>query len=166
MPGPDFSALLSKPVSEIKKPKPLPEGSFELIITNYKYEEANTPNDTANPKKPVCNLALRYNQAMEDVDQADLNDALQGEALTSKTTNYTLWLTPDAQYRAVELCQTCGIQTEGMTLGQMIPELVNKTVIGNVVQVASKRAGAKPDDKFANLASIVGPVDISGLQQQ
>lgn len=151
----DFSQLLAKPTDEIKKPKPLPEGSYQFLCTKYEFREANTPNDKDNPKKPVVTLSLRYQEAMEDVDQADLDEALQGEALSSKATNYDLWLTPDAQYRIVELAKSAGVPVEGTTLGEIIPELVNQVFMGTVVKVQSKRPGQE-DTFYSNVNSLVG----------
>lgn len=153
--GPDFSALLSKPTDEIKKPKPLPEGTYTLLCTKFEYREAKTPNDKENPVKATCQLSLRYQEAMSDVDSADLDEALQGEALTTKATNYDLWLTPDAQYRVVELCKTAGIDTEGKTLGEIIPELVNKTFTGTASKVQSKKPGQE-GTFYTNITALIG----------
>jgi len=152
---PDFSSLLSKPTDEIKKPKPLPEGTYQVLCTKYEFREANTPNDKENPKKPVVTLSLRYQEAMEDVDEADLDDALQGEDITQKSTNYDLWLTPDAQYRVVDLCKSAGIPVEGTTLGEIIPELVNHVYMASVIKVQSKKQGQE-DTFYSNINSLIG----------
>lgn len=153
---PDFSSLLSKPTDEIKKPKPLPEGSYSGIIQKFEFREADTPKDPVNPKKPVLTLHIALSEALDDVDQADLAEALQGEALSAKPAQrYDLWLTPDAQYRVVELCQSCGIATEGSTLGAVIPELQGKSVTCAGTKTQSKKAGQEETFYF-NLSSVVG----------
>ncbi len=150
----DFSQLLSKPAEEIKAPKALPEGSFLGLITAFKFDIAKTPNDKEQPEKPVCDLTVKLQEAMEDVDAADLNEALDGQPLSAKPAmKHTLWLTPDAQYRVVELCENLGIPKEGQTLASMIPELVNKTVLVNLVKVQSKKAG-QSDVFFTNIGTI------------
>jgi glutaredoxin-related protein len=153
---PDFSALLSKPTSEIKKPKPMPEGTYMGLVLKQEYREADTPKDKENPKKPVCQYSVRLTEALDDVDQADLADALQGEDITAKRPmDYDFWLTPDAQYRVVEFAQSCGVPTEGRTLGEIIPECVNQTVRVSVVKVQSKKPGQE-DTWFANISNMVG----------
>lgn len=152
--APDFSQLLAKPTDEIKKPKPLPEGSYQGNIQKYEFREADTPNDKENPKKPVLTLHVKLTEAMSDVDEADLNDALQGENLSSKPAQrFDMWLTPDAQYRVVELCVSCGIPTEGRTLGEIIPELQNQMVTASVSKTQSKK---DPEVFYSNIDKLVG----------
>lgn len=152
----DFSSLLAKPTDEIKKPKPLPEGSYSGLTTQYKYETAKTPNDRENPEKPVVRMQVKLNEAMADVDAADLNDALQGEALSSKQAlNYDFWLTPDAQYRVLECAQSMGIDTEGKTLGEVIPAMMNQPVTVTIIKVQSKKQGQE-DVFYSNIGSLVG----------
>lgn len=142
---PDFSSLLSTPTSDIKKPVPLPEGTFLGTIKSYKLDEAKTKEGP----KPICQLICQPNQAMDDVDPEALAESLAGGSITDKPgMNYTFWLTPDAQYRLVEFATSLGIDTEGRTLGEIIPELVNQPVYMSVVQIDSNR---NPGEKFANV---------------
>lgn len=148
---PDFSELLSKPTEEIKKPKPLPEGSYQVLISAHKYDEAKTKEGP----KAIVRLTCRFQEAMDDVDEADLSDALQGEVLTTKSATYDMWLTPDAQYRVVEFAKSLGVETEGTTLGQIIPEFVNQSAMATVVQVQSNKPG-QDDVFFSNITNLVG----------
>lgn len=154
--APDFSSLLAKPTDEIKRPKPLPEGTYSGIIQKFEFREVDTPKDTANPKKAVLSLTIGLTEALDDVDQADLGEALQGEPLSSKNVRpYDMWLTADAQYRIVELCQSCGIATEGSTLGAIIPELQGKSVNVGMVKVQSRKAGEE-ETFYSNIGTVAG----------
>lgn len=153
---PDFSALLSKPADEIKKPKPLPIGSYSGLIQKFAYEEAKTPRDKENPTKPVVNLTIGLDQAMEDVDSEALAEWIaDGAQINGRTYDYTFWLTADAQYRVVEFAQSLGIDTSGKTLGEIISEFPNNPVIASVEHVQSKKAGQE-DTYFANITNLVG----------
>lgn len=154
---PDFSALLSKPADDIARPVPNPEGTYFGIINDHKFDEAKTPNDKANPVKAVCELHVRLTEAGDDVDAEALAEALATTegGIGGRIYNYTLWLTADAQYRAIELCQSCGIDTSGKTLGECISELNNQPVIASIEHVQSKKPGQE-DVFFANIATLVG----------
>lgn len=153
---PDFTKLLSTPTSEIHKPKPLPVGTYQGTIKSFKLEEQKTPKDTENPVKPVCNLVCGFVAPMNDVEQDELTEALQGADLSTKARNYTFWLTSDAQYRLVEFAASLGIPTEGRTLGEIIPELVNQPVYISVVHIDSTR---NPGEKFDNIDKLASTVE-------
>lgn len=153
---PDFSALLSKPADEIKKPKPNPAGSYSGIIKKFAFDEAKTPRDTANPTKPVCELAVGLTEPMDDVDAEDYAAwVADGGVLNARDFGYTMWLTPDAQYRVIELATSCGIAVEGKSLGEVIAELPNMPVIASVELVQSKKQGQE-EVFFANITNLVG----------
>lgn len=154
---PDFSSLLAKPTADIKQPKPLPEGSYSGIITKKEYREVDTPKDTTQPKKPVCSFSIRLDAALDDVDEADLNEALDGEALSQKNMRpYDMWLTNDAQYRVVELGATMGLTAD--TLGELIESMVNQPVIVSLIKVQSKKPG-ETDKFFTNIGNVVGTAE-------
>jgi hypothetical protein len=152
---PDFSNLLAKPTAEIKEPKPLPVGTYMGLLTKKEYREVDTPKDTETPKKPVVSFTVRLDEAMEDVDQADLNEALDGQALSSKTMRpYDMWLTNDAQYRVVELGNSMGLQAD--TLGELIESMVNQPVLVSLDKVQDRK---NPDRWFTNITKLVGTVE-------
>jgi hypothetical protein len=152
---PDFSSLLAKPTTEIKEPKPLPIGTYQGLIIKKEYREVDTPKDTANPKKPVVSFSIRLDSAMDDVDQADLNEALDGQTLAQKNMRpYDMWLTNDAQYRVVELGNSMGLQAD--TLGELIESMVNQPVLVSLDKVQDRK---NPERFYTNITNVVGTVD-------
>jgi len=149
---PDFSKLMSTPTSEIHKPKPLPEGTFQGIIKSHKLDEAKTKEGP----KPILELTCSFVAPMDDVDQDELTEALQGRPLNEITRRYTFWLTPEAQYRLVEFADSLGIAVEGRTLGEIIPELAQQPVYMSVVRVTSNR---NPEEQFDSIDRLVTTIE-------
>lgn len=152
---PDFSNLLAKPTADIKEPKPLPVGTYQGLLTKKEYREVDTPKDTEQPKKPIVSFSVRLDQAMDDVDQADLNESLDGGTLANKNLRpYDMWLTNDAQYRIVELGNSMGLQAD--TLGELIESMVNQPVLVSLEKVQDRK---DPNRWFTNITKLIGTVE-------
>ncbi len=151
---PDFNDLLAKPTDDIKKPEPLPVGSYLGSIVKYEFAEAKTPKDKENPVKAVAEMSILLNEALDDVDPEDLAMFLaSGAKISGRKYSHTFWLTADALYRVVEFAASLGIETSGKTLGEIFPELLNQSVIAAVDHVQSKKPG-KEDDVYANITNL------------
>ena len=124
----DFKTLLSKPADSVERPKPLPAGTYHGLITSYKYDESQQK------KTPYVRLNLVTHRAGEDVDAELLN----GVDLSKKQLRRDYFLTDDAMFRLKDLIESCGVQTTGRSMGELVPELLNKAVIISVVQRPSQ----------------------------
>lgn len=126
----NFRDLLSKPADHIKKPKPLPVGTYRGVIKSKTF-------DTSKAKgTPYVRLLLQPLMAEADVSPEDLleADGATPIAIATKTLRYDMYLSDDAQYRVVELARGLGLQTEGRSLGEIIEDLPNNNVLISVVQ--------------------------------
>lgn len=124
MSAPDFKSLLQKPADEIKKPKPLPQGTYSCTIVKHEFDQSKQKGT------PFVRFELRVNSAEADVEPADL----EGVDLSTKTLRSTYFLTPDSQFRVIELSKSCGHNPSGRSLGEVIQDLsMNTPVLADVL---------------------------------
>lgn len=120
----NFAELLQTPMDSIKRPPPLPAGTYHGVITSHEMI-------TSSQKKTP---GVRYNVTLtapgDDVDAA----ALDGIDLTKRSLRRDYWLTADASYRLKELLQSVGVSVEGRSLGECIPEARNAKVLVSITQ--------------------------------
>ena len=136
----DFANLLKKPADTIEKPKPLPAGTYHGMISKYEFGESKEK------KTPYCRVSLAIHRGGADVEP----DMLTGVDLAKKQLRRDYYLTDDAMYRIKELIESCGVDATGRTMGELIPELVNKPVIISVTQRPSQD-GSELYNDVANL---------------
>lgn len=115
----DFKALLSKSTDTIERPKPLPPGTYQAIIGQHKYDESTQK------KTPFVRFFIQPTAPGPDID----SDALAGIDLSKKKLQKDYYLTADAEYRVKDLATSCGIKTQGRSLGEMIEDIANVPVI-------------------------------------
>lgn len=133
----DFSKLLSVSTDEIKKPEPLPQGTYLCQVKAHEYGETKS-----DKKTPFVLYTLIPLEPKEDVDQDELMTALQGKQIGEKQLRYTFYLSKDAQYRCLDFLKKCGVDTAGLSLGQCIPEATGKVILVSV----DKKPSSKPGD--------------------
>ena len=120
----DFKSLLSKPSDDITKPKPLPAGTYNGMVSKYEFGESKEK------KTPYVRFFLTVHSAGEDIDPADI----EGIDLTKKQLRRDFYLTDDALYRLKEFAVSIGVEATGRSLGEMIPDCVNAQVLIAVTQ--------------------------------
>lgn len=118
MAGPDFRALLSKPAESVKRPVPVPAGTYYGTIKQRQFDESKER------KTPFCRYTVGNIRAGEDIDPA----MLEGQDLSKKTFQVDYYITPDAEYRLVEALESMGIRKEGRSIGEMIEDSINQEV--------------------------------------
>lgn len=125
----DFSTLLKTPTDNIKAPKPLPAGTYRGMLTKFEFGESKQK------KTPFVQFEAKVSSAEADVEPSDL----EGVDLSSKTLRVTYYLTADSQFRVVDLAKSCGHQTSGRSLGEVIQDLsMNTPVLMEVTQRPSQ----------------------------
>jgi hypothetical protein len=120
----DFRALLAKPMDDVKRPIPLPQGTFHGLIGKHSFGESR------NKKTPFVSYELTLQSHSDDIE----DDAMEGIELAKRTLSVTYYLTEDALYRAKEFLQSVGVATEGRALGECLPEAVNARVLVGITQ--------------------------------
>lgn len=143
MSAPDFRTLLSKPADDVKRPKPLPPGTYHGVITQKEFVTSKQK------QTPGAKFTLKIQQPGADIAPEDL----EGIDLSSKTLSTTLWLTQDSAFRVVELAKSCGYPTEGRSLGELIEDLGSNTP---VVMSVTQRNGTNPEDVFNDVDRLRG----------
>lgn len=124
-----FTSLLSKPASEIERPKPLPQGSYTAVV-------AGMPRFDKSRKKQTdfAEFTLNLLAAGEDVDADELKEA---GGIEGKSIKATYYITENSLFMLKEFLQSCGIEEEGKSLQQMIDETPNCQVGINIRHEAS-----------------------------
>jgi hypothetical protein len=142
----NFKTLLRKNLDDVKKPEPLPEGSYRGIITNYSFGES------AKKKTPFILFEVTVNEAMDGVDQDELASALQGHPITTKKLRSTFYVTDESLFRVKDFMSSMGIEISGRTLDEALPEVKNQEVLMEV----SKRPSEDGETFYNDIAKIVG----------
>jgi hypothetical protein len=140
----DFSALLSTPMDDIKRPPPLPAGNYLGRVTKYEFLESTEK------KTPFVRYSVSVESAGSDIDPADLTDI----DLSKKQLRSDFYLTPDALYRLTEFLEGLGIEKTGRTLAEAIPEAIGISVAFTVTQRMNTRDPKSPP---FNEISDIGP---------
>lgn len=131
-----FASLLNKPAAEVQKPKPLPAGGYIGVIKAYTFGESRQK------KTPFIQIQIQPTGPGNDVDLGQLEMAGGLAALTKRTLKCRgteFYLSEDAQFRLKDLMENvCGIDLNGRTMGDGVPEMVNKTLGFNIKHVPSE----------------------------
>lgn len=140
-----FSALLSKPAEAFEAPKPLPPGTYQFVIKEFKFGES------AKKKTPFVQYLLTPMQAESDVDQDQLHEY---GSISARNFNVDYYLTEEALYRLSEFHEKLGHNTK-LSLDELIPMAVNKIVRG----VISHSLSQDGKTTYANISDILGVVE-------
>lgn len=130
----NFKELLSVNLDDVKAPVALPEGTYHGAITAFEYGDNNKN------KTPYVRFTLKFHSAGEDVTPEDLADI----DLSSRKMTTNFYLTPDSRYRLKDFLVSLGMNTEGMSFDELIPEAVGQSVIAYVTQRFNPEAPNDP----------------------
>lgn len=129
----DFKSLLSKPADEVKKPKPLPAGTYTGLIT--KYELAEAKNDRKTPfvqfffsiLSPGADVAAAYSTELSEID------------LSKRQLRKQYYITDDALWRLTEFQRALGLVTgNGQSVDSILPRMINVPVTLSIIQKPSQ----------------------------
>lgn len=126
----NFSDILDKPATEIERPKPLPVGTYTWVVRGLPRYDKSTKKGT-----PYAEFTLECLGPGDDVDVEALEEA---GGFTGKTLRLTFYLTEEAAYRAKDFAIDCGVEIEGLTLGQMLEACNGCQVLAEVRHQASE----------------------------
>lgn len=124
----DFTTLLSKPLSEVKRPQPLPAGTYFGVIKSWE------PGESSQKKTPYVQFNIGFTHAGDDVDAHELASAEALNPLSKRQLNMKYYLSPAAEYRVKEFYESCGVEAEGRTHSPCLAEMIGKSVIAEVIQ--------------------------------
>lgn len=149
----DFRELLKQDTDSIKRPPPIPVGSYEGIVKGYKFDKSREK------ETDYVEYRVGLTSARNDVDQSELVDS-DGKPIeiNGKERSMTYYITPDALWRLTEMIKSCKIETKGIPLEETIPAVVGKSVLVTVTH--SRPKGAKlTDPPYANISEMAGLPD-------
>lgn len=148
--GTDFRNLLKGTnMDEVKRPPPLPGGTYHGQIVKYSYGKSKEKGTA------FAQFEVQLTSAGPDVDQEELTS--QNIDLSKKKMTIDFYLTPDSLYRVKEAMESCKIDTKGKSLEETIPEMMGKSVI-----VMAKHSPNRNDPQgppFVNLTELKGDND-------
>jgi hypothetical protein len=149
MTTPDFASLLSTPASDVKPPPLLPAGPYHAILVSREFKEFGQGDE----KDKTVEYSCRITGPGEGIDP----ESLVGISVANRMLRGTVWLFSKGEDRRIgiiNLAKACGISTDGTSVGQLIEELIGKSVTVDVIQTASKtEAGVL----YNNIKKIAGP---------
>lgn len=122
--APNFNNLLNKPLSDVKRPVAIPDGSYFAVIKNHEFGESSQK------KTPYVQFNCEVQNPHEDTD---LEGMPEGDILGKKL-RLTYYITDESLYRLVDFLNSCGVATEGRGLGEVIPQVTGQTILLDVVR--------------------------------
>lgn len=129
----DFSQLLRKPVGEAKRPPALPVGDYPGVIKGYAFGDNNRN------RTPYIRFTLGLTGWPEDADPLDGVDLSKRQ----KTRDY--YLTDDAEWRLHDFIQTLGLDLNGQSLEEAIPQTVGCSVMVSIRQRLNQESNEQMD---------------------
>lgn len=141
MSNPNFEALLNTSMDEVEKPKPLPVGHYQFLVT------AKELGQSKEKKTPFVSYKCRVMAPLEDVDQDTLSAV---KNWNEKELKLDFYLTPDSMFRLKDFAAHCQVESSGKSAGQLIDDLLNASFVGQVGHSLSPRDN---ETVFANIVS-------------
>lgn len=151
----DFKQLLNKKVDDAKRPPLLPPGDYEGLVKAWKVDERDYKQGDG--PVPVVSFLCQITAAGDGVDAEDLKDA-EGKPFDPAGRRYSVdfSLKAEEDYRLSEFLQSCGIDTEGRSFGETLPDTMNAPIFMTVTHTQGKAGTANAGETFANCRKIVG----------
>lgn len=152
----DFTSLLSRKVDEAKRPPVLPPGTYEGTVVNYQPDEAQLKDGT---RVPIVRFNLKLTAPTEDIDPEDLVDR-DGKPIevAGKRIRHDFWLDGQQDFRLSEFISSCGVETEGRSYGETLPECANAPVLVTVTQTQARDKVDKDGnpEMYNNASRLIG----------
>ncbi len=134
----DFSRLANSKAGEAKKPKALPEGNYTAIIKSWSFEPA--------PPGKEYESIVRFNLGLMDwadgVSDADKQQDMgngQFKPIDISKRQMRRDFYDNVLYRLDDFIKSCGVDMNGRTYQEVLPELVGKRVVAQVKQYLNER---------------------------
>lgn len=137
-----FKDLLSTPLDTVKRPPALPQGTYEGVVKAFEFGESREK------KTPYVRVFFTLIAAGEDVDA----DLMNGVDLAKRAPRTDFYVTNDSMWRIKEFLASLGLDVEGRTLSEVIPEMVS----ANVQLYITQRSSADGQEIFNDVKSVKG----------
>ena len=126
-----FSDILDRPATDFERPKPLPQGTYVMMVKGLPRFDKSSKKQT-----PFVEFTCDVIAAGEDVD----TDALaEMGGIAGKQMRATFYTTEEATYRLREFLTHLGLdEGEYGSLRQMIEDAPGKQFLGTIIHEASQ----------------------------
>lgn len=120
-----FASILDRAPTEIERPKPLPQGSYNTVILGQPRYDKSSKKQTE-----FVEFTHKLLSAGEDVDTDDLKEALGDKNLNEVTMKNTYYITEGSTWRLKDFLSHCGLDTddEKSSMRELIEETPGKSV--------------------------------------
>lgn len=126
----NFASILSRPVTDFERPKPMPQGTYVMVTSGVPRQDKSNKKQT-----PFVEFTCNVLAAGEDVDAAEL--AAMG-GIAGKQMKATYYLTDGSTYRLREFLGHLGLdEAEYATLGEMVEDAPGKQFLATVIHEPS-----------------------------
>lgn len=130
---PDFSSLLKKPAGQAKKPKELPIGHYQGIVKGHSLEQAPPGKDYS----AIVRIQIGLTGWPDSVAESDkVQDMGGGETrpidLSKRQLRKDFY--DNSLYRLDDFIRSCGIEPNGRSYEEVLPELTGAQVVAEVGQ--------------------------------
>lgn len=137
-----FKDLLSTPLDLVKRPPALPQGTYEGVVKSFEFGESREK------KTPFVRVYFTLIAAGEDVDPT----LMEGVDLAKRAPRTDFYVTNDSMWRIKEFLASLGLDVEGRTLSEVIPEMVG----ANVQMYITQRSSADGQEIFNDVKTVKG----------
>ena len=132
----DFRAILSKPTTEVEKPKPFPAGVYDAVCKDYEQIESSQK------KTPGIRVTFSIVSPAEDVDLEEFEAAGGIDVLAKRSPATTFYLTDDSIYRLSDfLHDHVGLERDGRSFAELLPEIKGRPVKVVFIQSINQTSG-------------------------
>lgn len=124
-PNATFESILDTPATEVERPKPLPAGTYTVVVKGL-FEHG----ESSQKKTPFVRFTYSIVAAGDDVDEDELKTLLTHndgsvDPIGTKFIKDTYYTTPDALFRLTDCLDNMGIDLDGKTIRHALDETPN-----------------------------------------
>lgn len=134
---PDFSKLANAKAGEAKKPKALPEGNYSAIIKGWEFVPAPAGKNYESMVRFNLGLLDWPDSVPQDEREQDLGNGPKAIDLSKMSMRRDFY--DNTLYRLDDFIKSCGVDMNGRTYSEVLPELVGKRVVAQVKQYLNER---------------------------
>ncbi len=123
-----FESILDTPADAVERPKPLPAGTYSVIVKGMPEHGVSSQKKT-----PFVRFTYALQAAGEDVDEDELSVLLtnkdgEKEAINTKSIKDTYYTTPDSLFRLTDALEAMGIDLDSKTVRAALDETPNSSL--------------------------------------
>ena len=132
---PDFKALLSTNMDDVKRPPALPQGTYFGTIVKHEYKESPWEDKKTGEHEAQVVFSVRVDESGPGVDP----DEAAAAGVPGKVLPRAFSIERERQWAVKQFLEGLGIKTSGRLLDSLVPETLNAAVMFEVTQRFDKK---------------------------